>query len=306
MPWAHAHTASVSTLVCLYECSSQKHSVTLIFFNFPLAVSIVNLVSVWTSFLVFHLFTWSMRMPSWFPGGSPPLYHLLAAVLCHCDVNGNQRFLCSFDSSLWQTHFIHLINTVESKSLKPLSQSFDDLTAFVCLYGTESRKPCLAEVHVLFTSLIITCRLAYLRFDLCTRAIVCLSSMASEVAQGSDSHDAPLLFVLPCESSARLCLPLSFLSARCLRGKVSLSSFSSTSELSHSFIHSSIPIGHCCPFLSLLLLPCVAFYVPTWFVHSSLAPRPRCQTTQHLLFFFFLWLSRSSEHLWSHSCCLLS
>ena len=46
--------------------------------------------------------------------------------------------------------------------------------------------------------------------------------MASAVAQGSDSHDAPLLFVLPCESSVRLCLPPSFLSARCLRGKVSL------------------------------------------------------------------------------------
>lgn len=47
---------------------------------------------------------------------------------------------------------------------------------------------------------------------------------------------------LPCESSVRLCLPLSFLSARCLRGKVSLLSLSSTSQRSHSFIHSLKPI----------------------------------------------------------------
>lgn len=65
------------------------------------------------------------------------------------------------------------------------------------------------------------------------------SSMASAASHGSDSHDAPLLFVLLCESSVRLCLPRSFLSARCLRGKVLLFSFSPARDLSRAAIHSA-------------------------------------------------------------------
>lgn len=38
-----------------------------------------------------------------------------------------------------------------------------------------------------------------LHFRSCICTIVCLSSMASLVVQGSDSHNAPLLFVLLCE-----------------------------------------------------------------------------------------------------------
>lgn len=61
-----------------------------------------------------------------------------------------------------------------------------------------------------------------------TCAIVCSSGAAAVAAaaaateRGSDSHDASRLFVLPCGSSARLCLAPPSLSARCLRGKVSL------------------------------------------------------------------------------------
>lgn len=87
-----------------------------------------------------------------------------------------------------------------------------------------------------------------MHFDLCICAIVSLSSMASVAAQGSDSHDAPLLFVLLCESSAQLCLPFTFHSARCLSGKVSISSLSFSSDLYLSFIRSLILIGHCYPF----------------------------------------------------------
>lgn len=54
-----------------------------------------------------------------------------------------------------------------------------------------------------------SCRLAFFSpFNPCTCAIVSSSSAAeaAAAAQGSDSHDAPRLFVLPCGSSARLCL----------------------------------------------------------------------------------------------------
>lgn len=87
--------------------------------------------------------------------------------------------------------------------------------------------------------------------------------MASVAAQGSDSQNAPLLFVLLCESGMPLCLPLSFPSARCLRGKVSLSS----SDLSHSSIHFLMPIGHCRPVLQLRLLHAWNCLIPSLLIH---------------------------------------
>lgn len=89
--------------------------------------------------------------------------------------------------------------------------------------------------------------------------------MASAAAHGSDSHDAPLLFVLLCESGARLCLPRPFLSARCLRGKVLLFSFSSALDLSHSSIHT---LQY--PFDS-------AVYVFHSVAHCFYLPRARCR-----------------------------
>lgn len=92
-------------------------------------------------------------------------------------------------------------------------------------------------------------------FGLCICAMACLSSMASVAAQGSDSHDAPPLFVLLCESSVRLCLPLSC-SSRLVASEARSRSLPSPllQTLSRSFIHSLIPIGHCRPPLSLLSL----------------------------------------------------
>lgn len=121
-----------------------------------------------------------------------------------------------------------------------------------------------------------------MHFDLCICAIVSLSSMASVAAQGSDSHDAPLLFVLLCESSAQLCLPFPFHSARCLSGKVSISSLSFSSDLYLSFIRSLIRIGHCYPF-SPTPLSFIAFflYMATKFAVILTFPLP-------LFFFFFL------------------
>lgn len=80
-----------------------------------------------------------------------------------------------------------------------------------------------------------------------TCAIVCSSgaaAVAAAAAQGSDSHDAPRLFVLPCGSSARLCLAPPSLSARCLRGKVSLPAPASSPDLAHcSLIPREQPSG---------------------------------------------------------------
>lgn len=146
-------------------------------------------------------------------------------------------------------------------------------------------------------------------FDLCIMFYYFFSSnMASAVAQGSDSHDAPLLFVLPCESSVQLCLPLSFLSARCLRGKVSLFSLLSSTELSHSFIHSLIPIGPCCPFLSLpsLVSCCVFTFLlirNETLLHSFVsffALCPHYQTTPHYCPFSVTLMLL----FWSHYCLL--
>lgn len=83
-------------------------------------------------------------------------------------------------------------------------------------------------------------------FDPRTCAIVCSSGAAAvaAAARGSDSHDAPRLFVLPCGSSARLCLAPPSLSARCLRGKVSLPAPASSPDLARcSLIPRKQPSG---------------------------------------------------------------
>lgn len=160
--------------------------------------------------------------------------------------------------------------------------------------------------------LIITWRLVRLRFDLCICAIVCLSSMASVATQGSDSHDAPLLFVLLCESSVRLCLPLSFLSARCLRGKVSLSSLSSTFR-PLSLFHSLLNTHWALLSTSFAPLSVVRCLLPpsqrnsSSLTHSSFAPCPCFFLNVKPLpvIIIFLWLS-NSELLWSSSYCLRS
>lgn len=85
--------------------------------------------------------------------------------------------------------------------------------------------------------------------------------MASAAAHGSDSHDAPLLFVLLCESSVRLCLPRSFLSARCLGGKVLLFSFSSALDLSLALPFTALSTRWTALFTS-FTPSLVAFYLP--------------------------------------------
>lgn len=111
------------------------------------------------------------------------------------------------------------------------------------------------------------------------RKCVFSSSMASAAAHGSDSHDAPLLFVLLCESSVRLCLPRSFLSARCLRGKVLLFSFSTALDLSRASIHST----HWTALFTSFSPSRVAFYLP----------RKRCRPALLL-------------KMWTHSRCPLN
>lgn len=93
--------------------------------------------------------------------------------------------------------------------------------------------------------------------------------MASAASHGSDSHDAPLLFVLLCESSVRLCLPRSFLSARCLRGKVLLFSFSPARDLSRAAIHSA---RWTAPFYGLLVRRALLFTFPAHAAKNEHSP----------------------------------
>lgn len=123
--------------------------------------------------------------------------------------------------------------------------------------------------------------------------------MASAAAHGSDSHDAPLLFVLLCESSARLCLPRLFLSARCLRGKVLLSSFSSARD-ARSSMYTLVPSQQRSLRLSLLL---IAF---TFLVHIVTLPcyykrEPRSHFYHSYLNFFSLFVSLKFKSFTSFS-----
>lgn len=127
-----------------------------------------------------------------------------------------------------------------------------------------------------------------------------LSSLVSVAAQGSDSHNAPLLFVLLCVSCVRLCLPFSFLPARCLGGKVLLPSLFPTSNLSFflSLFHSPLTLLPtfsfafiCCLWLSSLIrnkLSCSCF-----------APCPCFEnvTSLPVVVFLYIYLSFTSELL---------
>lgn len=75
------------------------------------------------------------------------------------------------------------------------------------------------------------------------------------------------------------------------------------SSLTHSFIHSFIPIGHCCPFLSLLcVLPSFLICYET-LLHSHILPLPLAPVVKPLnITVLFLW---HSERLWSPTYCLL-
>lgn len=129
-----------------------------------------------------------------------------------------------------------------------------------------------------------------------------LSSLVSVAAQGSDSHNAPLLFVLLCVSCVRLCLPFSFLPARCLGGKVLLPSLFPTSNLSFflSLFHSPLTLLPtfsfafiCCLWLSSLIrnkLSCSCF-----------APCPCFENVTSLpVVVFYIYISHSPLNFFWH------